>query len=474
MNAGSPRETTWDWQVFRGKECWPDEGACAPITRGRESPAGARDRRHRHLHVRWMKHLPGRLRDARGREHSLVAAGHDGQRHLRRGQRRDHFVTRGAVVDAVEVAVIPEDAMQTYHQRLFMDGRFADDFGMKPPVEIEVSPTTRRFAVSRTCPPDAPWSLAYVDTDDGKTIHERIAPPNAGKHAQPVLWWPWRATCTVGNGNGSSPFTRLRPGPPTNSLRAGRSRPRPFVQRVGPQLDASDRTHSEEKPDETLPAQCLSARRRAAPAAVLEKIMREVRAVNDEMRAAGAWSSRAGSTRRARRPGAVRDGEVLTTDGRTSRARSTSAGSSSCGRRISRRARVGTQGRPGHDPAHRGPAIPRLRALSRRADAPGDGDRPRLPRAPRARRGRPRPRLRGHRPRGGARPGGLRRTLEHWPASGLPPARWDRSSRPRATARWTGSGARRRARSGTPSRPTCSRPRNRRRRRAPCATTRCV
>ena len=206
-DPAADRETTWDWQAFGGQDCWPNSGGCTAILPYVAVPgAGTASGGTAALKMGGWKttslgecamRLDGStasVRLVKVDDVTLVEV------------TDDHFVTQGSIVDAVEAVIRPEDGMpdaHALHQRLTMDGRLSDNLGRKRQVEVvEVSPTTRRFALSRTWPPDSPyWSLAYVDTDDGRTVHERLAPPSAGEHGQPVAdWWQWRATCTVANG----------------------------------------------------------------------------------------------------------------------------------------------------------------------------------------------------------------------------------------------------------------------------------
>ena len=93
---------------------------------------------------------------------------------------------------------------------------------------------------------------------------------------------------------------------------------------------------------------------------VLEPIVRDLAALNDEMRAAGAWVFAGGlhdpSTATVVRP---RDDEFVVTDGPFAEGKEFLGGFTIiAGARPRRRAGVGPQARPGLDAAGRGAALP--------------------------------------------------------------------------------------------------------------------
>ena len=215
----------------------------------------------------------------------------------------------------------------------------------------------------------------------------------------------------------------------------------------------------------------------APPAEVLERIDRDLDALNEEMRAAGAWVFAGGCTRRARpRWCGSPDGETLVTDGPFAEGKEHVGGFTIVkAPDLDAALAMGRQAGPGHHPAGRGAAVPGRRPGTEPGVPahPRLGDRGCLPRAVRPRGRRPGRRLRRHRPRRGGGPGGVRRGRR--PAGrppGRPRARPAGSSPPPATRPSTGSAARPPATTATPRRPCCT-PRTNRPRRAPCATTGC-
>ncbi|MGD0527910.1 MAG: hypothetical protein ABSE49_22445, partial [Polyangiaceae bacterium] len=104
----------------------------------------------------------------------------------------DVFVTHGAVVDAVEVTWSSYEAKPGEHpvvERLTMDGKLTRP-GSTGSIDVaEAGPSTRRFALRNVWPPTmGSWSLAYVDTDDGRTVRQRIVSvPSSSATGQTVL-----------------------------------------------------------------------------------------------------------------------------------------------------------------------------------------------------------------------------------------------------------------------------------------------
>ena len=223
----------------------------------------------------------------------------------------------------------------------------------------------------------------------------------------------------------------------------------------------------------------------APPKAFLDEVMRDVNALNQEMRPAGAWVFTAGCTADTATVVAQRasEGDVLMTDGPFAEGKEHIGGFIDHPRAGSRRcARVGQQaGARAQAAVDRGAAVPgrartehavrhRRRAIRCRRSSVSSARR-------RPRGGGARSRLRRHRDCRGGRPGRVRPAVERWP-SGRAAARVrpDGSSRPRAIARSIVSAARRGATTGTRRRPLHARAagRARRTRRTPCATIACA
>lgn len=175
-------ETTWNWDTFRGQRCWPDEGVCGAmlpmveVEGGRAAAGGTAAFAAGGWKSASLGDCAMRV-DGSTATLRLVTMSNDVFVEVT----DDHLVTEGPIVDALAVDVVPDDGMpdsRIQHERLTMDGRFTDYFGRTHRLEVvEVSPTTRRFAVFKG------WT-------------------SPGEHGQQVLWWgEWRATCAVANGS---------------------------------------------------------------------------------------------------------------------------------------------------------------------------------------------------------------------------------------------------------------------------------
>jgi hypothetical protein len=113
----------------------------------------------------------------------------------------DAFVTHGAVVDAVEVTWSSYEAKPGEHpvvERLTMDGKLTRAGSAEQAEVAEAGPSTRRFALRGVWPPAlGSWSLAYVDTDDGRTVRQRIVSvPSGSATGQTVLRIEPEPICT--------------------------------------------------------------------------------------------------------------------------------------------------------------------------------------------------------------------------------------------------------------------------------------
>jgi hypothetical protein len=196
----SDSDAAWDWEAFRGHACWhghddcaeivpvahiADDGAfaggawkttalgpCALLVDGTPSHGVAE---------------PTATASPTASVRALLA---DGVLYLEVTD--DVFVTHGAVVDAVEVTWSSYEAKPGEHpvvERLTMDGKLTRP-GSTGSIDVaEAGPSTRRFALRNVWPPTmGSWSLAYVDTDDGRTVRQRIVSvPSSSATGQTVL-----------------------------------------------------------------------------------------------------------------------------------------------------------------------------------------------------------------------------------------------------------------------------------------------
>jgi hypothetical protein len=182
------RSRQWDWDAFRGRTCWRAQDECSEVVpTARIVDDGAFVGRDG-----WKTtslgscSLPVEGRSASVRlllvDETLFVEVTD-----------DAFVTRGTVVDAIEVVSSLEEATpanRPWVQRLTMDGTFTDHDGTTRRVEVaESGPNVRRFALKDLwLTPFRVWWLAYEDTDDGRSVAERLSSvPSASLNGQSVL-----------------------------------------------------------------------------------------------------------------------------------------------------------------------------------------------------------------------------------------------------------------------------------------------
>jgi hypothetical protein len=158
----------------------------------------------------------------------------------------------------------------------------------------------------------------------------------------------------------------------------------------------------------------LPARRPATTAEVLQKVMRDVGALIDETKSAGAWVFNAGlcppSTATVLR---LKDGDLLTTDGPYAEGKGTH-------RRFCDRQGGGSRRRAGMGPQLARSS--RFRLRSGRFSTESAGHRAGIPRGIRACGGRSGPPIWRHRRRRRGGPGAFTVAVERWPATGLPPS----------------------------------------------------
>ncbi len=191
------QEAEWDWDAFRGRGCWNRE-ECSPLLPvaaiaddGAFAAGGWKSTR---LGVCAMR--------VDGRSATVRVLSLDEEKMLLEVE-DDAFVTRGAVVDAIEVVSDFYEAMPdspVWTQRLTMDGTFTDHDGTSRRLAFaEDGPNVRRFVVSGVWPPwQRYWWLSYVDTDDGQTIREQLAPvPRMNLHGQAVSTLDPAPRCAV-------------------------------------------------------------------------------------------------------------------------------------------------------------------------------------------------------------------------------------------------------------------------------------
>jgi hypothetical protein len=200
------RESSWDWEAFRGHACWHGHDDCAellPVAHIADDGAyAAGDWKTTGLGqcALLIDGTPshGVAEPAAGATSSVRALLADDVLYLEVTD--DAFVTNGEVLDAVEVLWSFYEAKPGEHakvERLTMDGKLTR-VGATQRVEVaEAGPNTRRFALTGIWPPEAgSWSLSYLDTDDGRTVRTRISSvPRQSDTGQTVLRVEPRPTC---------------------------------------------------------------------------------------------------------------------------------------------------------------------------------------------------------------------------------------------------------------------------------------
>jgi hypothetical protein len=225
LPGGAPvadRESSWDWEAFRGHACWHGHDDCGELL-----PAAHVADDGAYGSGAWKTTALGQCAllidgtPAHGIAEPPGASPTASVRALLADDvlylevTDDAFVTRGAVVDAIEVAWSSYEAKPGDHarvERLTMDGKLTRA-GSTEQVEVaEAGPSTRRFALKSVWPPDmGSWSLSYVDTDDGRIVHQRISSvPRSSDTGQTVLRVDPQPTCIPRDGE-------LRVGPATGT-----------------------------------------------------------------------------------------------------------------------------------------------------------------------------------------------------------------------------------------------------------------
>jgi hypothetical protein len=189
------RSRQWDWDAFRGRTCWAADECGAVLPTARIADDGTFVGRGG-----WKTTGLGSCSlPVQGRSASLRLLFVDETLYVEVTD--DTFVTQGMVVDAVQFVSSFEGATpdsRPWIQRLTMDGTFTDNHGTTRHVEVAQSgPNVRRFALQHVLPtPDWLWWLTYEDTDDGRSIAERISSvPSANVNGQPVLDLEPTPTC---------------------------------------------------------------------------------------------------------------------------------------------------------------------------------------------------------------------------------------------------------------------------------------
>ncbi len=199
------RESSWDWEAFRGHACWhghDDCGELLPVAHVADDAYGS---------GAWKTTALGQcalLIDGTPSHGVAEPPGSptasvrvllaDDVLYLEVTD--DVFVTRGSVVDAIEVVWSSYEAKPGDHpsvERLTMDGKLTLEHVTHPIEVAEAGPNTRRFAVKSWPPAMGSWSLSYVDTDDGRTVRQRISSvPWSNDRGQTVLRVEPQPTCT--------------------------------------------------------------------------------------------------------------------------------------------------------------------------------------------------------------------------------------------------------------------------------------
>jgi hypothetical protein len=223
------RESSWDWEAFHGHACWhghDDCGELLPVAHIADDGgygSGAWKTTALGQCALLIDGTPshGIAEPPANPTASVRALLADDVLYLEVTD--DAFVTRGAVVDALEVTWSSYEAKPGDHprvERLTMDGKLTRAGGTQQVDVVEAGPTTRRFALTSVWPPDmGSWSLAYVDTDDGRTVRQRIASvPWSNETGQAVLRVEPQPTCTpsdrelrVGNATATDPDKGILP-----------------------------------------------------------------------------------------------------------------------------------------------------------------------------------------------------------------------------------------------------------------------
>jgi hypothetical protein len=187
-------ESSWDWEAFHGQACWhghADCGALLPTAQiaddGAYAGGGWKTTALGACAMRvdaTASH--GVAEPAAAATASVRALLSDGVLYLEVTD--DTFVTRGAVVDAIEATWTSFEAKpgaRPQVERLTMDGKLTRAGGNRQVEVVDAGPSTRRFAVRDVWPPDQGWwSLSYVDTDDGVAVRQRIDSVPPGDRAR--------------------------------------------------------------------------------------------------------------------------------------------------------------------------------------------------------------------------------------------------------------------------------------------------
>jgi hypothetical protein len=208
LPGGPPTETesSWDWEAFRGHACWgghDDCGELLPVAHIADDggfASGAWKTTALGQCALLVDGTPshGIAELPASPTASVRALLADDVLYLEVTD--DAFVTHGPVVDALEVQWSSYEAKPGDHpfvERLTMDGLLSRA-GTTQQVDVaEAGPNTRRFALKGVWPPDMGWwSLSYVDTDDGRTVRQRISSVRRGSNpGQAVLQVEPRPTC---------------------------------------------------------------------------------------------------------------------------------------------------------------------------------------------------------------------------------------------------------------------------------------
>ena len=199
-------ESSWDWESFRGHACWhghDDCGELLPVAHIADDGAyggGGWKTTALGSCAMLIDGTPshGVAEPAASPTASVRALLADDVLYLEVTD--DVFVTRGAVIDAIEVVWSSYEAKPGDHprvERLTMDGQLTRA-GMTRQLDVaEAGPGTRRFAVKSWPPQMGSWSLSYVDTDDGRTVRQRISSvPRSNERGQTILRVEPLPTCT--------------------------------------------------------------------------------------------------------------------------------------------------------------------------------------------------------------------------------------------------------------------------------------
>jgi hypothetical protein len=204
--------TWWDWDAFRGEKCRNDKQGCAPVLPhvgiaddGSFSRDGWR--------VTGLGECSLRFGDPRlGASLAMMLA----EAALYVEVTDDHFVTHGKLVDTVKLVSTSIEGQASdviWVDRLTMDGTWISHDGGRTRVNMSMPDAgTRRFQLSPApALRDRHWLLEYEDTDDGRTIQQRVGPHEGG---QPVLVVAPRPACAAHDGALRVVPTRSEPDAP--------------------------------------------------------------------------------------------------------------------------------------------------------------------------------------------------------------------------------------------------------------------